>query len=39
MLDSAYYAIPGYVVADNVKTMFLLLFLPRKETIKEATGV
>jgi hypothetical protein len=39
MLDSAYYAIPGYVVADNVKTKFLFLFLPRKEKIKEAIGV
>jgi hypothetical protein len=39
MLDSAYYTIPGYVVADTIKTKFLFLFLPRKEKIKEAIGV
>jgi hypothetical protein len=39
MLDSAYYAILGYVVADNIKTKFLFLFLPRKEKNKEAIGV
>jgi hypothetical protein len=39
MLDSAYYAIPGYVVAHTIKTKFLFLFLPRKEKIKEAIGV
>jgi hypothetical protein len=38
-IDSAYYAIPGYVVADTIKTKFLFLFLPRKEKIKEAIGV
>jgi hypothetical protein len=39
MLDSAYYAIPGYIVADTIKTKFLFLFIPRKEKIKEAIGV
>jgi hypothetical protein len=39
MLDSAYYAIPGYIVADTIKTKLLFLFLPRKEKIKEAFGV
>jgi hypothetical protein len=39
MLDSAYYAIPSYVVADTIKIKFLFLFLPRKEKIKEAIGV
>jgi hypothetical protein len=39
MLDSAYYAIPDYAVADTIKIKFLFLFLPRKEKIKEAIGV
>jgi hypothetical protein len=39
MLDSTYYAIPGYIVAHTIKTKFLFLFLPRKEKIKEAIGV
>jgi hypothetical protein len=33
MLDSAYYAILGYVVAHTIKTKFLFLFLPCKENI------
>jgi hypothetical protein len=39
MLDSAYYAIPSYVVADTIKTKFWFLFIPHKENIKEAIGV
>jgi hypothetical protein len=39
MHDSAYYAIPGYVVADTIKIKFLFLFLPRKEKIRDAFGV
>jgi hypothetical protein len=39
MLDSAYHAIPSYVVADTIKTKFWFLFIPRKENIKEAIGV
>jgi hypothetical protein len=39
MYDSAYYAIPGYVVADTIKIKFLFLFLPCKEKIRDAIGV
>jgi hypothetical protein len=39
MHDSAYYAIPGYVVADTIKIKFLFLFLPRKENVRDAIGV
>jgi hypothetical protein len=39
MHDSAYYAIPGYVVADTIKIKFLFLFLPHKEKIRDAIGV
>jgi hypothetical protein len=39
MHDSAYYAIPGYVVADIIKIKFLFLFLPRKENVRDAIGV
>jgi hypothetical protein len=39
MHDSAYYAIPNYVVADTIKINFLFLFLPRKEKIRDAIGV
>jgi hypothetical protein len=37
--DSAYYAIPGYVVANTIKIKFLFLFLPRKENVSDAIGV
>ncbi len=39
MHDSAYYAIPGYIVADTIKIKFLFLFLPRKENARDAIGV
>jgi hypothetical protein len=39
MHDSAYYAIPSYVVADTIKIKFLFLFLPRKENVRDAIGV
>jgi hypothetical protein len=39
MHDSAYYAIPGYVVAATIKIKFLFLFLPRKENVRDAIGV
>jgi hypothetical protein len=39
MHDSAYYAIPSYVVADILKIKFLFLFLPHKENVRDAIGV
>jgi hypothetical protein len=39
MLDSAYNAIPGYIIADTIKTKLLFLFLPCKEKIKETIEV
>jgi hypothetical protein len=39
MHDSAYYAIPSYIVADTIKIKFLFLFLPRKENVRDAIGV
>jgi hypothetical protein len=39
MHDSAYYAIPSYVVADTIKIKFLFLFLPRKENVRDTIGV
>jgi hypothetical protein len=39
MHDSAYYAIPGYVVVDTIKIKFLFLFLPRKENVRDTIGV